>query len=74
MALAPWRSRMPPDQDNPASANDQTFVGETAEHSPGGARVGHASLMRPERPLPTLPFAVMPLRRSPNDAAAIVAA
>jgi hypothetical protein len=44
------------------------------KHPPGGARVGHASLMRPERPLPTLPFAVMPLRRSPNDAAAIVAA
>ena len=23
----------------------------------GGARAGHASLMRPKRPLPTLPFA-----------------
>ena len=27
------------------------------EQSPGGARAGHASLMRPNRPLPTLPFA-----------------
>ena len=25
--------------------------------SPGGARAGHASLMQPNRPLPTLPFA-----------------
>jgi hypothetical protein len=30
--------------------------------------------MRPYRPLPTLPFAEMPLRRNPNDAAAIIAA
>ena len=43
-------------------------------HSPGGARAGHASLMRPKRPLPTLPFVDMPLRRDPNIAAAIIAA
>jgi hypothetical protein len=30
--------------------------------------------MRPKRPLPTLPFANLPLRRNPNDAAAIIAA
>jgi hypothetical protein len=30
--------------------------------------------MRPNRPLPTLPFANLPLRRNPNDAAAIIAA
>jgi hypothetical protein len=41
---------------------------------PGGARAGHASLMRPNRPLPMLPFAKIPLRRNPNDAAAIIAA
>src|SRR5262249_22036793 len=44
------------------------------KHSPGGARAGHALLMRPKRPLPVLPFAKMPLRRNPNDAAAIIAA
>jgi hypothetical protein len=37
-----------------------------AKHSSGGARVGHASLMRPDRPLPTLPFANLPLRLSPK--------
>src|ERR1700737_3945778 len=42
--------------------------------SSGGAKAGHASLMRPNRPLPTLPFAKLPLRRDPNAAAAIVAA
>jgi len=36
--------------------------------------MGHASLMRPDRPLPTVPFAVLPLRRGPNAAAAIIAA
>ena len=30
--------------------------------------------MWPNRPLPTLPFANLPLRRNPNDAAAIIAA
>jgi ABC-type microcin C transport system permease subunit YejE len=30
--------------------------------------------MRPNRPLPTLPFAKLPLRRDPNAAAAIIAA
>ena len=30
--------------------------------------------MRPKRPLPTLPFVDMPLRRDPNIAAAIIAA
>jgi hypothetical protein len=30
--------------------------------------------MRPNRPLPMLPFANVPLRRNPNDAAAIIAA
>jgi hypothetical protein len=30
--------------------------------------------MWPNRPLPTLPFANPPLRRNPNDAAAIIAA
>jgi hypothetical protein len=30
--------------------------------------------MRPKRPLPVLPFANLPLRRNPNDAAAIIAA
>jgi hypothetical protein len=44
------------------------------EHSPGGAKAGHASLMRPNRPLPTLPFADLPLRRNPNNAAAVIAA
>ena len=43
------------------------------EHSPGGAKAGHASLMRPNRPLPTLPFADLPLRRNPNNAAAVIA-
>jgi hypothetical protein len=47
---------------------------EKEEHSPGGAKAGHASLMRPNRPLPTLPFVNMPLRRSPNVAAAVIAA
>jgi len=36
--------------------------------------LGHASLMRPDRPLPTVPFADLPLRRGPNVAAAIIAA
>jgi len=45
-----------------------------AEQASGGARAGHASLMRPNRPLPTLPFAKLPLRLGPNDAAAIIAA
>jgi len=36
--------------------------------------MGHASLMRPDRPLPTWPFANVPLRRNPNVAAAIIAA
>jgi hypothetical protein len=30
--------------------------------------------MQPKRPLPTSPFAYLPLRRNPNDAAAIIAA
>jgi len=30
--------------------------------------------MRPNRPLPTLPFAKLPLRLGPNDAAAVIAA
>ncbi len=30
--------------------------------------------MWPDRPLPTLPFVNPPLRRNPNDAAAIIAA
>jgi hypothetical protein len=34
----------------------EDFEQEDLEHSPGGARAGHASLMRPNRPLPTLPF------------------
>ncbi|MFZ1089620.1 MAG: hypothetical protein WAN75_10210 [Xanthobacteraceae bacterium] len=42
--------------------------------SSGGAKAGHASLMRPNRPLPTLPFAKLPLRRDPNATAAIIAA
>jgi hypothetical protein len=45
-----------------------------AKHSPGGAKQGLALLMRPKRPLPTLPSANLPLRRNPNDAAAIIAA
>jgi hypothetical protein len=36
--------------------------------------MGLASLMRPEGPLPDVPFAGEPLRRGPNDAAAILAA
>jgi hypothetical protein len=36
--------------------------------------MGHASLMRPVRPLPTMPFAHLPLRFGPNDAAAMIAA
>ena len=31
--------------------------------------MGHASLMRPDRPLPTLLLVNMPLRRDPNTAA-----
>ena len=42
--------------------------------SPGGAKVGHASLMRPERPLPTRRSSDVPLRRNPNIATAIIAA
>jgi len=34
--------------------------------SSGGAKVGHASLMRPGRPLPTKSSACKPLRQSPN--------
>ena len=36
--------------------------------------MGHASLMRPDRPLPTVPFVELPLRRGPNASAAIIAA
>jgi hypothetical protein len=36
--------------------------------------MGHASLMRPARLLPTVRFVNWPLRRGPNIAAAIVAA
>jgi len=36
--------------------------------------MGLASLMRPQGPLPDVPFAVEPLRRGPNETAAILAA
>jgi hypothetical protein len=36
--------------------------------------VGHASLMRPDRPLPTHLSVCEPLRRNPNITAAIIAA
>jgi len=36
--------------------------------------VGHASLMRPDRPLPTRLSVICRLRRNPNIAAAIIAA
>jgi len=36
--------------------------------------MGLASLMWPEGPLRDVPFAGVPLRRGPNDAAAIIAA
>src|SRR3954451_21684816 len=46
---------------NPARAprvasikNARRLDAKLLEHSPGGARAGHASLMRPNRPLPTL--------------------
>jgi len=42
--------------------------------APEAAKVGLASLMRPYRPPPDVPFAGKPLRRGPNDAAAILAA
>ena len=36
--------------------------------------MGHASLIRPARPLPTVRFVNLPLRVGPNVAAAIIAA
>jgi hypothetical protein len=36
--------------------------------------MGHASLMRPARPLPTVRFVNLPLRLGSNVAAAIIAA
>jgi hypothetical protein len=67
------------DQNRREAANQKTTASTQIKfyknkHSPGGAKRGHASLMRPNRPLPTLPFADMPLRRNPNAAAAIIAA
>jgi hypothetical protein len=41
--------------------------------SPGGAKPGHASLMRPNA-RSDVAVANVPLRRNPNDAAAIIAA
>ena len=35
--------------------------------------MGHASLIRPARPLPTVRFVILPLRVGPNVAAAIIA-
>jgi len=51
-----------------------SLKGNYRELSPGGARVGHASLMRPDRPLPTRLSVCLPLRRNPNIAKAIIAA
>jgi len=51
-----------------------TVSADEVEQASGGAKVGHASLMRPDRPLPTVPFVSLPLRRNPNVAAAIIAA
>jgi hypothetical protein len=42
--------------------------------TPGGASQGLASLLRPNRPLPHVPFAVLPLRQSSNAAVALIAA
>src|SRR5437016_8102627 len=42
--------------------------------SPRTARLGHASLMRPDRAALDAPFAKLPLRRDPNATAAVIAA
>src|ERR1043166_9427861 len=42
------------------------MIKQPTEPPSGGAKVGHASLMRPGRPLPTRSFVCEPLRRSPN--------
>src|SRR5215471_5232922 len=51
-----------------------TIAQKLRAHPPGGARMGHASLMQPARPLPTVRFVNLPLRLGPNSAAAIIAA
>jgi hypothetical protein len=35
--------------------------------APGGAKAGHASLLRPQEAAPDVPFACVPLRQSPNE-------
>ena len=39
------------------AVRETAYLEFPAEHPPGGAKAGHASLMRPNRPLSMLPFA-----------------
>ena len=67
-------SRRPKTRMPATCAGRATLLQMKPKASPEAARVGLASLMRPEGPLPDVPFAGLPLRRGPNDAAAILAA
>jgi hypothetical protein len=73
------KKRKPAKKENPPWGGQRgtiftRFSSNASKASPEAAKVGLASLMWPEGPLPDVPFAEWPLRRGPNDAAAIIAA